>query len=332
MKAFLLDKPGAPETLRLGEAPLPIPAEGQIRVRVEAVSLNPVDYKVAARGNPHWTFPFILGLDVAGTIDAIGPDVTGFKTGERVYYHGDLRKRGGYAEYALADAAAVGRIPANVSSVQAAGLPTAGFTAWQCLFERARLDKGRTVLIHGGSGGVGGFGVQMAHRAGFQTLSTASPKNADRVKALGAGHVIDYNSDVAAAVREITKGRGVDMVVDTVGGESATRSIGMLAFGGHLVCVVGLPDFSAWQPFTKGMSVHEISLGAAYSSGDPRAVAKLGEMANQVVGMVSRGELDHLVGLVVPFEELPTALGKLHRREVPSGKVVVKVADLRISG
>ncbi len=325
MKAFLLDKPGAPESLRLGDAPLPQPGAGQVRVKVEAVGLNPVDYKLIERGHALWSYPFIPGVDAAGIVDAVGAGVSKWKTGDRVYYHGDLRRPGAFAEFGLADAHAIAAIPANVTKEQAAALPTAGFTAWQCVYGRARLDAGMTILVHGGSGGVGGFGVQMARRLGLTVFSTASPQNAARVTALGAAHVIDYKSDVAARVRELTNGRGVDAVIDTVGPDSATQSLRLLAFGGHVMCVLGLPDFSAWQPFTKAISVHEIALGAAYASGDPAAIAKLAQAGEEVATLVAHGHIDPLVGLVVPFAELPQALSKLHRREVPAGKVVVRV-------
>ena len=325
MKAFLLDRAGAPETLRLAEVAAPEPAAEQVRVKVEAVGLNPVDYKIAAQGHPDWTFPFILGLDVAGIIDAVGADVKGWKTGERVYYHGDLRRPGGYAEFALADPDALARIPATVTAVQAAAIPTAGFTAWQAIHGNAHVKKHRTILIHGGAGGVGGFAIQLAKRAGLKIITTASPKNADRLRALGAEHVIDYSGDVAAAVMQITHNRGVDLALDTVGPESATSTFKLLAFGGQLICIAGLPDFSVWKPFEKAPSVHELALGGAYSSGDKMAVQALGKIAAELIALVGQGKIDPLVGEVVGFSELPSALARLKKREVPSGKVVVDV-------
>lgn len=325
MKAYVLDRLGAPDTLRLADMPLPQPGRGEVRVRVEAVALNPVDYKIAQRGHPDWVFPFILGLDVAGVVDAAGEEAP-FQTGERVYYHGDLRRHGGYAEYALIDAKAVARIPENVASVQAAALPTAGFTAWQALKDKAPLRAGQTVLIHGGSGGVGGFALQIARQMGLHILTTASPKNADKVRALGAHEVIDYKGDVAAAVKRLTGGRGVDAVLDTVSSASATESFRLLAHRGHLMCITGLPDFSVWTPFEKAASVHELALGAAHASGDAVAVKNLGRIAAEMAAEVSAGRIDPLVGEIAAFGDLPAALGRLQRREVASGKVVVKIA------
>lgn len=331
MKAFLLDRLGEPETLRLAEIAVPEPAADQVRVRVEAVGLNPVDYKIAARGQPSraassgLNYPFILGLDVAGTIDAVGSNIRNWKTGERVYYHGDLYKPGGYAEFALADPDALAKIPASVTFVQAAAIPTAGFTAYQAIHCRMPIKKGQTALIHGGSGGVGGFAIQLAKRTGLNIIATASLKNAPRVLELGADHVIDYRDNVADAVMRITNKRGVDLALDTVGTESATATFKLLAFSGHLVCASSLPDFSVWKPFEKAAAVHELALGAAYASGDRIAVQTLGEIAAKMISMVEHGEIDPLVGETVGFSDIPSALARLKRREVPSGKVVADV-------
>ncbi|HYD18406.1 MAG TPA: zinc-binding dehydrogenase [Patescibacteria group bacterium] len=323
MKAYILDRPGAPDTLRLADMPVPQPKRGEVRVKVGAVALNPVDYKVAARGHSDWTFPFILGLDVAGVIDAVGEGVADWAMGERVYYHGDLRKNGGYAEYAVIDADALARIPAVVSFTQAAALPTAGFTAYQAIHRKGAFRAGQTILIHGGSGGVGGFAIQLAKRLGLQIFTTGSPKNFDKVKALGAAAAIDYNGDVAAEIGRLTNGRGVDIVIDTVSAASATESYHLLAHSGHLVCVVGLPDFTVWKPFEKAASVHELALGAAHASGDRAAVRELGRIAEELVALVAAGDIDPLVGETAPFDALPDALGRLQRREVASGKVVI---------
>jgi len=328
LKAYILDKPGAPETLRLADVALPVPAAGEVRVKVEAVALNPVDYKIASKGHPMWRYPFIPGLDVAGVIDAVGTHVDGWKTGDRVYYHGDLRKPGGYAEFAVTDARVLASIPDSVKAFQAAALPTAGFTAYQALHRKVQMEKGGTVLIHGGSGGVGGFAIQLAKKAGMIVLTTASAKNEEKTRALGADFFIDYNGDVAAAVRKITKERGVDIIVETVGSQSATDSWPLLAFGGHMICIVGLPDFSVWKQFEKAASVHEIALGGAHASGDDAAIRDLGKIGAEMMSLVAKGAVDPLVGEVVPFSDLPEALGRLQRREVPSGKIVVSVSGM----
>jgi NADPH:quinone reductase len=131
MKAMVLDRLGEPETLRVMDLPKPEPGPGEIRVRVQAVGLNPADYKLAADGHPDWNYPFVLGLDVAGIVDALGEGVTEWSIGDRVFYHGDLSKPGGYAEYAITTSHTSARIPEGVSFTEAAALPCAGMTAYQ---------------------------------------------------------------------------------------------------------------------------------------------------------------------------------------------------------
>ena len=136
MRALLLDQPGPVHSLRVDSAPDPEPGAGEVRVKVAAVGLNPVDYKLAGRGHANWTYPHIIGLDVAGTIDAVGTEVDGFSIGERVFYHGDLTKVGGFAEFAITTAHTIARIPDKVSFVDAAAIPCAGLTAYQGIVRR----------------------------------------------------------------------------------------------------------------------------------------------------------------------------------------------------
>jgi NADPH:quinone reductase len=137
VRALLLPEPGPPESLRLGELPVPAPEFGQVRVGVEACGLNPVDYELAAAGAPHWTWPHVLGLDVCGTVDALGPGVSGVRVGQRVACHGDLRRRGALAERVVADAAVLTVVPDSVDPVSAAALPCAGMTAYQAVWSTA---------------------------------------------------------------------------------------------------------------------------------------------------------------------------------------------------
>jgi len=130
---------------------IPKPGKGEVRIRVHAAGLNPVDYKVAASGNPYWTYPFILGLDVAGTIDAVGEGVSDWKAGDRVFYHGDLTKPGGFAEYAITTAHTIASIPHDVTFEEAAALPCARMTAYQALHRKPYVQSGQTILIHGGA-------------------------------------------------------------------------------------------------------------------------------------------------------------------------------------
>ncbi len=325
MKALVLDKPGSFDYLHLAEMPQPEPGPGEVRVQVAAAGLNPVDYKLMGGGHPAWRYPFVLGLDVAGVVDAIGPGVAGWQPGDRVLYHGNLARPGGFAEYAVTVAHTMARVPDAVSLTDAAALPCAGLTAYQAIVRRLHLQAGQSILVHGGSGGVGGFGVQLAAHIGAAVISTCSPRNADYVAGLGAQHVIDYHrEDVTQRVMAITDGRGVDAVVDIVGRESATEALGLLAFGGGLACIEALPDFTRWHMFDRALSVHELTLGGAYGSGDRRAQDDLARMGAELVALVADGSIDPLISEVVALDAVPDALRRLQAGRV-RGKIVAQI-------
>lgn len=324
MKALLLDRPGGPSTLRLAEVPRPLPAAGEVRVKVHAVGLNPADYKFIERGFPEWRYPFIPGLDVAGTIDALGEKVAGWKIGDTVYYHGNFSKPGGFAEWAIAAAVVLAPLPPGLSFTEAAALPCAGFTAYQVLYHKLRVRRGQSVLIHGGAGGVGGFAVQFAALEGLQVISTASERNRQWVERLGATEVLDYNTeDIPARVREITGGRGVDAIVDTVSSASATVGIDLLAFGGGIACVAGWPNFAGTRSFGKAISVHDVALGGAYLSGDDRALRELADIGKAFGDRVGCRQIDPMLQETIRLEDIPAALTRLSRRHV-RGKIVAQ--------
>ena len=321
MQALLLDQPGPVTDLRLAEAAVPEVAAGQIRVKVAAAGLNPVDYKLTGRGHPAWSYPHILGLDVAGTVDAVGPGDNPWQVGDRVYYHGDLSRPGGFAEYAVTTAHTVAAIPDAVSFVQAAALPCAGLTAYQGLVRRLQIKAGQSVWVQGGAGGVGGFGVQLAAHVGATVISTASANNSDYVQGLGADHVLDYNSeDVVARILDLTQERGLDAVQAAVDSQTADQGIAALAFGGAISCIAGLPTFDE-QTFAKAISLHKISLGAAHQSNNRAAQEDLGRMAAELVALVEAGTIDPLVEQVIGPEQIAAGLEQLQGRHV-RGKIV----------
>ena len=325
MKALVLPKPGKPDTLKIADRPVPKPGVGQVLVKVKAVGLNPVDYQVAESGWPDWEYPFILGLDVAGTIESLGDAVGGCKVGDAVFYHGNLSKPGGYAEYAIAPAHILGAKPENISFTEAAAIPCAGFTAYQILSRKIPVSAGQKILVHGGAGGVGGFAVQIARNMGLEIAATCSKNNFDFVNRLGAHHVIDYRTeDVTKRVQDITGGRGVDIVINTVDSQTATEDMARLAFGGHLACVAGLPDFSKIEPFTRALSIHESVLGGAHLSGDRKSQEDLAAMANELIGWVKDGKISPMLSETISLESVPEALMRLAARHV-RGKIVVKI-------
>lgn len=154
MKALLLEGKGKVSEMKVGNIQKPHPAKGEILVKIKATALNPVDYKTGNGGNPSWTYPHVLGLDSAGIVEEVGEEVTAVKVGDRVVYHSDLSKKGGFAQYGVTTAHTVSLIPQGVSFEDAAAIPCAGYTAYQALFHKMNASKGQTILIHAGAGGL----------------------------------------------------------------------------------------------------------------------------------------------------------------------------------
>jgi NADPH:quinone reductase-like Zn-dependent oxidoreductase len=325
MRALVLERPGKPDTLHETDMPKPEPGEGEVRVKVHAVGLNPVDYKLAASGFPTWDYPMILGWDIAGVVDECGPDVAEWEVGDPVYYHGDITKPGGYSQYTIAAAHALSWMPDGLDYEAAAALPCAGFTAYQAIHRKLRVQAGKTMLVHGGAGGVGGFAVQLAKAAGVRVFATCSPHNEKFVKDLGAELTIDYRIElIPDRIEALTDGRGVDYIIDTVDSESATQGLDMLAYGGEMVCVAGLPDLGSLVPNEKGISVHEVALGGVYRNGDQAAQEELSKIGQQFGALVSKGVIRPMVQEVITLTDVPDALERLSMRHV-RGKIVAKV-------
>ena len=325
MKALLLDKTGPVSTLRVGDIPVPEPGPGEIRVKVRATSLNPVDYKLAGRGNPNWSWPHVLGLDVAGDVDAVGSGVSEWKVGDRVFYHGDLTKPGGFAEYAITTTHTTTCIPDSVSYVDAAAIPCAGLTAYEAVVRRLNVEPEHIVWMQGGAGGVGGFGVQICANIGATVITTASTKNHDFVKSLGADHAIDYNSeDVVKRIMEITNGRGVDRVLGAVDVNTANHGLEVLAFRGGIACVAGLPTLND-STFLGARSIHQVAYGGAHTSNNRAAQVDLARMANEMIALVAEDKIDPTVSRVIGLEDIPAGLAQLETRHA-RGKIVAELS------
>jgi len=237
MKAMLLNGHGGPEMLRFGEAPDPIAGPGEIVVDVHAASVNAADYKVRLGGHGSLKFPHILGRDFSGVVAALGEGVSDFAVGDPVFGVNDAGKEGAYAEKLAIKAAIVARKPERLSHLQAAAIALIGITAIWAIEDTAQLRKGETILIQGGAGGVAGFAIQLAKYIGATVITTASAGNADYVRGLGAGRVIDYNVEDFAKTMS-----GCDVVFDTVGDEVQVRSYAVLKPGGRLVWVAAAPE------------------------------------------------------------------------------------------
>jgi NADPH:quinone reductase-like Zn-dependent oxidoreductase len=236
MKAVRIHSFGGPEVLRLEDAPIPQPGSGEVLVRIHTAGVNPVDWKIREGRLGKIPFPSVAGSDFSGVIDALGAGVADFRVGEPIF--GTVGENSGsYAEFAVAPVSRIARRAASLDDARAAGLPVAASTAWQALFDAANLQAGQRLLVHGAAGGVGGFAVQFAKWKGAHVIGTASAANLGYVRELGAEEVINYQS---ARFEDVV--RGVDVVLDTIGGETQERSLKVLKPGGVLVSTVNPPD------------------------------------------------------------------------------------------
>jgi NADPH:quinone reductase-like Zn-dependent oxidoreductase len=241
MQAVRMHEYGGPQVLRHEEAPRPAPADGEVLVRVHGAGVNPIDWKIRAglvRAIPH-QLPLIPGWDVSGTVEWVGPHVRGLQEGDEVYTRLDVQRDGAYAEHVAVPARDLAFKPRAVDHLHAAAVPLAGLTAWQALFDPAHAELGdrQTVLIHGAAGGVGHFAVQLAKWRGARVIATASADNAGFLRELGADVIIDYRRE-----RFEEAAREVDVVLDTIGGETLARSLAVLRRGAALVATVEAPS------------------------------------------------------------------------------------------
>lgn len=246
MKAIVINDFGGRDKLQLTDLPVPAVKEGDILVRVKAAGVNPVDWKIREgyiKDLFPYEFPIILGWDAAGIVEQTGPGVTRFKQGDEIfaYCRKPIVHGGTYAEYIALEEEHAALKPKNISYEEAASIPLAALTAYQSLFDAAKIKPGETILIHAAAGGVGGFGVQLAKDHGAVVWATASGNNEKYVKDLGASEVVDYTQeDFREAIRSQNPD-GVDVVFDCVGGEVLSKSAEIVKGGGRLVTIVDDP-------------------------------------------------------------------------------------------
>ncbi|WP_030655661.1 zinc-binding dehydrogenase [Streptomyces virginiae] len=307
MRAIVVKEWGGPENLVEREIERPEPGLGEVLVRVHAAGVNPVDWKTRASGALiAWGETPIVGWDVSGTVEAVGPGVTLYAPGDEVYGMPHFpRQAGGYAEYVVAPARHFARKPASLDHVQAAALPLAALTAWQALVDTAGVTAGQRVLVHAAAGGVGHLAVQIAKARGAYVIGTASAAKHDVLRELGADELIDYRSvDFAEAVAD------VDVVLDALGGDTAERSLKVLKPGGHLVSLPG-PD---------SVPAGADGVNASWVLVDP----DLGGL-QAIAELADKGLLKPLVETVLPLAEAARAheIGEQGRT---TGKIVLTVA------
>ena len=263
MKAVRIHNNGDSGVLIYEDAPVPSILPDEVLIKVHSAGVNPVDWKIRTGYGSYkdaYTFPLILGWDVAGYIASVGPLIKSFQVGDPVFARPDPSRNGAYAEYAAVRGFEIARAPMNISLQEAAGIPLASQTAWMAIFEKGNLQKGQRILIQGASGGVGIFAVQFAKLANAYVIATTSAKNADLVRSLGADEVIDYKTE------DFNKNlSGIDLVLDTIGGETQAASWQVIRKGGLLVSIVGADEKAAERFGVRAVSFRMTSNGARLS-------------------------------------------------------------------
>ena len=319
MTAAVLPRFGGPEVFEIRQVPVPPLGPSQLRVRVRATALNPLDGQIR-RGDyaDLLPLPAIIGHDVSGVVEAVGAEIGEFAPGDEVWYTPKIfGGPGSYAELQVADAEIVARKPAQLSHREAASLPLVGGTVWEAFVTRAQLQAGETVLVHAGAGGVGSVAIQLAKAMGARVLTTARARHHAFVAELGADAAIDHTrQDYVEAVLGLTDGRGVDVLLDTIGGDALSRSPFALAPFGRVVSIVDIAQpqnlLEAWG---RNATYHFLFTR--------QNRAKLDGLAT----LVERGLVKPVIGATLPLEQIAQAhelmeSGSTHGLR---GKIVIDV-------
>jgi alcohol dehydrogenase len=331
MKAFGIRRYKGP--IERLELPRPEPGPDDLLVRVRAASVNPLDFKIQSGGVKVVTpyrMPLILGNDLSGDVEAVGAQVTRFKPGDAVYARLDKDRIGAFAEWALVREPAAALKPVRLDYRQAASLPLAGLTAWQALVDIARLEPGMKVLIHAGSGGVGTLAIQLAKHLGAKVATTASARNHELVRSLGADLVIDYKT---TRFEEVA--RDQDIVFDTQGGETLLRSFDAVKAGGVVVTVGGRPDGTWARGWGLSLPLVWILtlLARPITKRAKRRPARFeylfmrpsGEELDQISTLVEKGAIRPVLDRTFAFDQTAEAVAYVESGRAV-GKVVIDVA------
>ena len=332
MKAFIVDRYGKRDGVRIGEMPEPEVRQDDVLIQVHAASVNPVDFKIR-NGDLRLVLPyrppFILGNDLAGIVIRAGSAVRGFKPGDEVYARPDKERIGAFAELISIKQDSVAIKPRTLTMEQAASIPLAGLTAWQALIKKANLKRGQKVLIHAGSGGVGTFAIQLAKHLGATVATTTSTPNVDWVRRLGADIVIDYKKDDFETMLH-----DYDVVLDSLGGQALQKSLRVLKPGGKIISISGPPDPDFAKDVGSGWMV-KLIIGLLSSrirkSAKRRHVSysflfmtASGDQLREIAALIDSGTIRPVVDRVFPFESTEEALAYVEKGRA-KGKVVVKV-------
>ena len=326
MHHIAMKAPGGPEVLTLATGPVPRPAAGEVLIRVAAAGINRPDI-LQRTGNyppPPGASP-ILGLEISGTVAALGPEVTGLNEGDEVCA---LVAGGGYAEYCVAPAPQCLPVPKGVSLVDAAGLPETFFTVWSNVFDRGRLARGESFLVHGGSSGIGTTAIQLAHAFGARVFATAgTPEKCAVCRDLGADRAIDYRQeDFVAVLKEATQGRGVDVILDMVGGPYVEKNLRSLAPEGRLVQIAFLQGSKVTLDLAHLMVRRQTLTGSTLR---PRPVADKAAIArnlrDKVWPLIEAGKVRPIIDRTVPLAEAAAA-HRLMESSTHIGKILLRTS------
>jgi NADPH:quinone reductase-like Zn-dependent oxidoreductase len=312
MNAVVVHEYGGPEVLKYEDVPRPEPKDDQILVRVIAAGVNPVDGSIRSGRYARFfntKLPLIPGYDISGTVEKVGAKMTKFKVGDPVYAYIGLKEGGGYAEYAVAMEKEASLKPNSLNYIEAAAVPLAAETAWQALVDTAKLSAGQTVLIHGGSGGVGSFAIQIAKARGAKVIATASTPNQELLKQLGADVAVDYTK---TKFEDVAK--DVDVVVDSVGKDTLARSYGVVKKGGFIVSLVAQPDPAQLEK-------HGIR-------GAPLSVEPNDDELAEISKLIDQKKIKVIISQVLPLKEAAKAQAQSDTHHT-RGKIVLKVAEER---
>jgi len=307
MKAIQVHVYGGPDVLELEEVPRPKPAPDEVLVRVYASGVNPVDWKIR-KGYRQHSLPFIPGWDLSGVVEEVGTEVTDLHTGDEVYGRPDTSRNGSYAEYITVKASELGRKPKSIDHIGAAAIPLAGLTAWQALFEHAKLKAGQKLFIHGASGGVGTYAIEFGKWKGAYVIGTASSQNLSFLKELGADEAIDYHT--AHFEKQFID--TIDVVFDTIGGNTQKLSLQMLKPGGILVTTIKVEDEDAFKE--KGVRI--TGMLTTSKKEDLEAIAQL----------VDEGRVKPIISKILPLEAAEEA-HRLSEEGHVRGKIVLRVRE-----
>jgi len=326
-----MSETGAPDVLTSAEVNAPVCDANEVLIRIMAAGVNPVDTKLRANGM-YFTnhMPAIPGCDGAGIVESVGAAITRFEAGDAVYYcYGGLGQvAGNYAEYIAVPEAYVAQKPDSLDFTDAAAAPLVLITAWEALFDRARLQSGRKVCIHGGAGGVGHVAIQLAKLAGCQVATTvSSDEKAEVVSTLGADLIINYRQqDVVAGLLKWTDGAGVDVAFDTVGGGAFHQLVAATRVYGDIVTILQVPDNADWKTLRlRNIRVSQELMLTPMVTGDLEAAEHHGDILEQCAQFFDERKLSVFVSDILPLQQA----GEAHRRIEAGGmcgKLVLEIS------